>query len=57
MENSKAITESFIFTEKHGERMQEPEIRLEYVEELKRIDKEKGKRFKNIKELREEIEK
>jgi len=30
----------------------EPELRPEYIEKLKKIDKEKGIPFKNIKELR-----
>ena len=35
----------------------EPEIRPEYLEKLKRIDKEKGIVFKNIEELKAIIEK
>lgn len=34
----------------------EPELRPEYLEKLKRIDKEKGIPFKNIDELRNIIE-
>ena len=34
----------------------EPEIRPEYLEKLKKIDKEKGIAFKNIEELRAIIE-
>ena len=34
----------------------EPEIRPEYLEKLKRIDKEKGITFKNIEELKAIIE-
>ena len=34
----------------------EPELRPEYLEKLKRIDKEKGIPFKNISELRKIIE-
>ena len=35
----------------------EPELRPEYSEKLKKIDKEKGIRFKDINELRSMIEK
>ena len=34
----------------------EPELRPEYLEKLKKIDKEKGIPFKNIRELRRMIE-
>ena len=34
----------------------EPELRPEYVEKLKKIRKEKGIRFKDITELRKQIE-
>lgn len=39
-----------------GENILEPELRPEYLEKLKRIDKEKGIKFKNISELRKIIE-
>ena len=39
-----------------GESILEPEIRPEYLEKLKRIDKEKGIKFKNMAELRKLIE-
>ena len=42
--------------EKFEENLLEPELRPEYVERLKKIDKEKGIRFSNIEELRKEIE-
>lgn len=35
----------------------EPELRPEFIEEMKKIEKEKGIPFKNIKELRALIEK
>ncbi len=38
------------------EKCLEPELRPEYVEKLNRIDKQKGVRFKSVKELRESIE-
>lgn len=34
----------------------EPELRPEYVKELKRLEKEKGIPFKNIRELRKIVE-
>ncbi|HLC85737.1 MAG TPA: DUF2683 family protein [Candidatus Nanoarchaeia archaeon] len=34
----------------------EPELRPEYLEKLKKIQKEKGTSFKNIEELRKHIE-
>lgn len=36
--------------------MMEPELRPEYIEKMKRIEKEKGIPFKNISELRKIIE-
>lgn len=39
-----------------GESIIEPELRPEYLEKLKKIEKEKGIRFKNITELRKIIE-
>ena len=38
------------------ENLLEPELRPEYVEKLKKIDKEEGIRFKNVEELRKIIE-
>lgn len=35
----------------------EPELRPEFIEEMKKIEKEKGIPFRNIKELRDKIEK
>ena len=40
----------------YGEELLEPELRPEYIEKLQRIKKQKGIRFKSIKELREHIE-
>ena len=40
----------------HGESILEPELRPEYLEKLKKIDREKGIPFKNISELRKIIE-
>lgn len=39
-----------------GGNILEPELRPEYLEKLKRIEKEKGISFKNIAELRKIIE-
>ncbi len=36
----------------YGEEMLEPELRPEFIKEMKRIEKEKGIPFKNIEELR-----
>lgn len=41
---------------KFEEELLEPELRPEYKEKLLKIDKEKGIKFKNIKELRNLIE-
>ena len=52
---SEAITK--IVTERGGE-MLEPELRPEYVEKIKRIEKEGyGEKFSSIAELRKKIEK
>ncbi|MDD5191697.1 MAG: DUF2683 family protein [Candidatus Nanoarchaeia archaeon] len=40
----------------YGVEMLEPELRPEYVEKLKKLEKEKGISFKNIAELRKIIE-
>ncbi|VVB83745.1 Uncharacterised protein [uncultured archaeon] len=40
----------------YGESFLEPELRPEYLERLKKIDKEVGTPFKNINELRRMIE-
>ena len=34
----------------------EPRIKPEYIEKIKKLNKQKGKRFKNVEELRKEIE-
>lgn len=39
-----------------GENILEPELRPEYLEKLRRIEKEKGMSFKNIAELRKIVE-
>lgn len=36
----------------YGEEMLEPELRPEFIKEMKRIEKQKGIPFRNIKELR-----
>lgn len=38
--------------ESYGEEMLEPELRPEFIKEMKRIEKQKGIPFKNIEELR-----
>jgi hypothetical protein len=40
----------------YGESFLEPELRPEYLEKLMKIDKEKGIPFRNITELRKQIE-
>ena len=40
----------------YGEEILEPELRPEFIEKIKRIEKEKGIRFRNMKELRALIE-
>ncbi|MEK6841875.1 MAG: DUF2683 family protein [Nanoarchaeota archaeon] len=50
---SEAISKIVI---EHGESILEPEIRPEYLEKLKRIDKEKHIPFKDINDLRRLIE-
>jgi len=42
--------------EKYEEEFLEPELKPEYVEKLKRIEKEESNKFKDIKELRRIIE-
>ncbi|MFH1721769.1 MAG: DUF2683 family protein [Candidatus Altiarchaeota archaeon] len=42
--------------DKFEEGFLEPELRPEYIKKLKRIEKQKGKTFKSIEELRESIE-
>ena len=41
---------------KYGDDILEPKLRPEYIEKLKRIEKERGIPFKNIAELRKIIE-
>ncbi len=36
----------------YGKEMMEPELRPEFIKEMKRIEKQKGIPFKNIEELR-----
>lgn len=45
-----------IVIDKFGEEMLEPELRPEFLEKLKKIDKEKGIKFKDINDLRRQIE-
>ena len=40
----------------YGEELLEPELRPEFIEEIKKIEKEKSIEFKNMKELRALIE-
>lgn len=42
--------------EKYEEELLEPELRPEYVEKLKKIDKEKGIKFSSVNELRTLVE-
>ncbi len=42
--------------DKFEEQFLEPELRPEYIEKLKKLEKQKGIRFKNIEELRRHIE-
>ncbi len=46
-----------LVVKEYEENVLEPELRPEYVEKLKKIEKEKGIPFKNITELRKIIEK
>ena len=50
---SEAIT---LIINKYEQEFLEPELRPEFIEEMKKIEKEKGIPFKNIKELRALIE-
>ncbi len=45
-----------LMAERYEEEILEPQLRPEYIEKLKRIEKEKPIRFKNIAELRKKIE-
>ena len=40
----------------YGEDLMEPELRPEFIEKIKRLEKEPGIRFKDINELRKIIE-
>ncbi len=42
--------------DKFGEELLEPGLRPKYIKKLKKIDKEKGIRFKDIDDLRRQIE-
>ncbi len=46
---------NFVIT-KYEEEFLEPELRPEYVEKVRVLEKQKGKQFKNIAELRKIIE-
>lgn len=45
-----------IMAEQYGEQLLEPELKPEYIEKLQKIKKQKGIRFKSVKELRKQIE-
>ncbi|MBD3310850.1 DUF2683 domain-containing protein [Candidatus Woesearchaeota archaeon] len=45
-----------LMVEQYEQEILEPELRPEYVEKLKRIDKQEGIRFKSIADLRKSIE-
>lgn len=51
---SEAIT---LIIDEYEQEFLEPELRPEFIEEMKEIEKEKGIPFRNIKELRALIEK
>lgn len=53
--SNKSEAVNFI-VQKYEECFLEPELRPEYVEKLKKIDLEKGIKFKNLVELRKTIE-
>ena len=40
----------------YGDEMLEPELKPEFIKEMKRIEKEKGIPFKDINDLRKQIE-
>ena len=44
--------QAFVFILQEYEQFLEPELRPEFIEEMNKIDKEKGIPFKNIEELR-----
>ena len=45
-----------LMAEQYEKLVLEPELRPEYLNKLKKIDKEKGIRFKSVAELRHKIE-
>ena len=45
-----------LVTMEYGEDLMEPELRPEYIEKIKRIEKEEGIPFRDINELRRIIE-
>ena len=49
-------TEAITFILEDYEKNLEPEVRPEYIKKLKRIDKQKGIPFKDIDDLRRQIE-
>jgi len=51
-DKSEAIT---LVVEEYMNEILEPELRPEYIEKLQKIKKQKGIKFKNIKELREHV--
>ncbi|MFH1802818.1 MAG: DUF2683 family protein [archaeon] len=48
--------EALVFILEDYEKNLEPEVRPEYLKKLKRIDKQRGIPFKNIDDLRKQIE-
>lgn len=45
-----------LVVERYGENLLEPELRPEFIAEMKKIEKEKGIPFKDIDDLRSQIE-
>ena len=52
----KTKQQAFIFVIQEHEQILEPELRPAFVKEMKRIDKQKGIPFKDINDLRKQIE-
>jgi len=53
---NKSDTVNFVI-DKFGEEMLEPELKPEFVKRIKKIEKEKGIKFKDINELKSLVEK
>ena len=45
-----------LISKSYGREMLEPELRPEFVKEMRRVEKQKGIPFKDIKDLRKQIE-